>query len=85
MMAAFEAERARRSRASAESKSRANVMGKPTGFMEYRARAAGRSRRRSERVRDWNEFHDHLPEKTLQRAGRALHGLRRAVLPHRAR
>ena len=34
-------------------------------------------------MRDWNEFHDHLPETTLTRAGRALHGLRRPVLPHR--
>ena len=39
--------------------------------------------RRSSASRDWNEFHDHMDEKQAARAGRALHGLRRSVLPHR--
>ncbi len=34
-------------------------MGKPTGFMEY-ARTVPLSRHPRERVRDWNEFHEHL-------------------------
>ena len=37
----------------------------------------------AERVRDWDEFHDHADEAHAAQAGRPLHGLRRAVLPHR--
>ena len=43
-------------------------MGKLTGFMEYeRHEPPGRDPRT--RVRDWNEFHDHLPESTLKEQG----------------
>ena len=58
-------------------------MGKPTGFMEY-LRELPPDRSPVERMKDWNEFHEHLAEEKLQRAGRALHGLRYSVLPHRA-
>ena len=57
-------------------------MGKPTGFMEY-PRELPLARSPVERMHDWNEFHEHLHEKTPAQAGRALHGLRRALLPHR--
>ena len=56
-------------------------MGKPTGFIEY-LRELPVDRTPSERVRDWNEFHHHMDEKRLRKQARALHGLRRAVLPH---
>ena len=59
------------------------LMGKPTGFIEYPARAAAdaaaaraRSATGTSSTRTW-------PRGELARAGRALHGLRRAVLPHR--
>ena len=37
----------------------------------------------AERVNDWFEVYQPFPEDKVQRAGRALHGLRRALLPHR--
>jgi glutamate synthase (NADPH/NADH) small chain len=43
-------------------------MGKLTGFMEYeRLEPPGRDPKA--RVRDWREFHDHLPESTLREQG----------------
>jgi glutamate synthase (NADPH/NADH) small chain len=43
-------------------------MGKPTGFIEY-ARTVPLSRHPRERVADWNEFHEHLPESALREQG----------------
>ncbi len=43
-------------------------MGKPTGFMEYQ-REPEHDRAALERVKDWNEFHDEVPEATLQTQG----------------
>jgi glutamate synthase (NADPH) small chain len=43
-------------------------MGKPTGFMEY-PRTDLPSRGARERIADWNEFHEHLPEPQLREQG----------------
>ena len=43
-------------------------MGKPTGFMEYK-RELPEDREPLERIKDWNEFHLHLPEETLRAQG----------------
>ncbi|HTB59359.1 MAG TPA: glutamate synthase subunit beta [Polyangia bacterium] len=43
-------------------------MGKLTGFMEYERREDP-GRDPHTRVRDWHEFHDHLPEATLKEQG----------------
>ncbi len=43
-------------------------MGKTTGFMEF-TRILPNDREPLERVRDWKEFHDHLPEATLREQG----------------
>jgi glutamate synthase (NADPH/NADH) small chain len=43
-------------------------MGKPTGFMEYR-RELPPARPPKERVKDWREFHKHLPEEKLRAQG----------------
>jgi glutamate synthase (NADPH) small chain len=43
-------------------------MGKLTGFMEY-PRTEPPGREPQARVRDWLEFHDHLPESTLKEQG----------------
>jgi glutamate synthase (NADPH/NADH) small chain len=43
-------------------------MGKVTGFMEFE-RVLPASRDPKERVANWREFHDHLPEKTLREQG----------------
>jgi glutamate synthase (NADPH/NADH) small chain len=43
-------------------------MGKPTGFMEYE-RELPPDRSPVERVKDWNEFHDHFSEVKLQQQG----------------
>ena len=43
-------------------------MGKPTGFMEYPRELPG-DRNPRLRILDWNEFHDHFPEKKLQDQG----------------
>jgi len=40
-------------------------MGKPTGFIEY-LRELPVDRTPGERVRDWNEFHEHMDEKRLR-------------------
>jgi len=43
-------------------------MGKPTGFMEFQ-RALPADRTPVERLKDWNEFHLHMPEEDLRRQG----------------
>lgn len=43
-------------------------MGKPTGFMEFE-RNGTPSRDPKERVKDWNEFHEHQTEEKLQEQG----------------
>ena len=43
-------------------------MGKPTGFLEYH-RQLPADRTPAERIDDWEEFHLHLPEETLQQQG----------------
>jgi glutamate synthase (NADPH/NADH) small chain len=43
-------------------------MGKPTGFMEFE-RELPDDRSPLERVKDWNEFHEHFAEAKLQRQG----------------
>ena len=43
-------------------------MGKPTGFIEY-TRELPADRSPSERVRDWKEFHLHMPEEGLRKQG----------------
>ena len=40
-------------------------MGKPTGFMEY-LRELPLDRTALERIKDWNEFHEHMPEAKLR-------------------
>jgi glutamate synthase (NADPH) small chain len=47
-------------------------MGKPTGFIEY-LRELPLDRQAIERIRDWNEFHSHMPEAALrQQAARCM-------------
>ena len=43
-------------------------MGKPTGFLEFQRELPG-SREPAERIRDWLEFHDHMPEEKLAQQG----------------
>ena len=43
-------------------------MGKPTGFLEY-TRQVPADREPADRIRDWNEFHKHLPVINLQEQG----------------
>ena len=43
-------------------------MGKPTGFLEY-LRELPADRSPTERVRDWKEFHHHMPEEKLRHQG----------------
>ncbi|MEE3259696.1 MAG: glutamate synthase subunit beta, partial [Candidatus Latescibacterota bacterium] len=43
-------------------------MGKPTGFIEFE-RQLPEDRDLIERVEDWNEFHEHFPEESLQEQG----------------
>ena len=43
-------------------------MGKPTGFLEF-PRELPLARPPAERVRDWNEFHEHAPDKLLRNQG----------------
>ena len=43
-------------------------MGKPTGFMEYE-RELPQDRSPLERVKDWNEFHEHFSEEKLRQQG----------------
>ena len=58
-------------------------MGKATGFMEYTRETAARGVRSTERVNDWFEIYQDFPGRQGAHAGRALHGLRRSVLPYR--
>jgi glutamate synthase (NADPH) small chain len=43
-------------------------MGKPTGFIEY-LRELPKDRSATERVKDWKEFHLHMPEPDLRKQG----------------
>jgi glutamate synthase (NADPH) small chain len=43
-------------------------MGKATGFMEF-PRAVPLSRHPRERIKDWHEFHEHMPEEQLRQQG----------------
>jgi glutamate synthase (NADPH/NADH) small chain len=43
-------------------------MGKPTGFIEY-LRELPLDRSAMERIKDWNEFHDHMPDDKLRVQG----------------
>ncbi len=43
-------------------------MGKPTGFMEFN-RALPADRSPANRLKDWNEFHEHMPAADLQKQG----------------
>ena len=43
-------------------------MGKPTGFMEY-TRQLPADRAPQERIKDWDEFHEHMPEEELRLQG----------------
>lgn len=43
-------------------------MGKPTGFMEY-TRQLPTDRQPTERIKDWDEFHEHMPEDELRQQG----------------
>jgi len=43
-------------------------MGKPTGFIEY-LRELPVDRKAHERIRDWNEFHEHMDTQKLQEQG----------------
>ena len=43
-------------------------MGKPTGFLEY-IRELPLDRGAHNRIRDWNEFHEHLDEQLLRNQG----------------
>ena len=40
-------------------------MGKPTGFLEY-VRELPIDRSAAQRIRDWNEFHEHMDDKKLR-------------------
>lgn len=43
-------------------------MGKPTGFMEY-TRELPTDRSPLERIKDWREFHEHMPDDKLRKQG----------------
>ena len=43
-------------------------MGKPTGFLEF-LRELPIDRSAQKRIHDWNEFHEHMDQKTLQQQG----------------
>jgi glutamate synthase (NADPH) small chain len=43
-------------------------MGKPTGFMEF-PRELPADRDANQRIKDWKEFHDHMPEAKLREQG----------------
>src|SRR6058998_3933835 len=43
-------------------------MGKPTGFIDY-LRELPADRKPAERIKDWQEFHEHMPEKKLRDQG----------------
>ena len=62
----------------------AEIMGKPTGFMEYRPGRPARSCRPRNVSRTLTNFICPLHTDEQQAPGCALHGLRRALLPERA-
>ena len=43
-------------------------MGKPTGFIDYSRELPG-DRKPAERIKDWQEFHEHFPEQKLRDQG----------------
>ena len=43
-------------------------MGKPTGFLEY-ARELPLDRSALKRIKDWNEFHEHMDDQHLRQQG----------------
>ena len=43
-------------------------MGKPTGFLEY-ARELPLDRSALKRIKDWNEFHEHMDDQQLRQQG----------------
>ena len=55
-------------------------MGDPKGFMKY-AREGPKRKPVELRVLDWKEMYEPISEDKLKTPGRALHGLRCAVLP----
>ena len=55
-------------------------MANPTGFLQYPRVEVGH-RPVDERIQDWHEIDRPLVERVLNRAGRALHGLRHPLLP----
>ena len=59
-------------------------MGKPTGFMEYN-RELPPDRSPLERVKDWNEFHEHFPEEKLRQQGARCMNEVKAELLERAK
>ena len=61
---------------------RGRLMGRPTGFIEIQRRGQP-ARPPLERIHDWSEAHPRLSDGELARPGRAVHGLRDPVLPHR--
>ena len=61
---------------------RKRTMGKPTGFMEYH-RELPADREPLERIKDWNEFHLHMPEENLRTQGARCMDCGIPVLPHR--
>ena len=58
-------------------------MGKVTGFLEYTRELPHAAPGRRARQRLVRDLPADFPEEKIRDAGRALHGLRRAVLPHR--
>ena len=69
------------SRAEGGSQPRSCSMGKPTGFLEYESKLPAR-RAPEERINDWFEIYQEFPAGQVTAAGRALHGVRCAVLPY---
>ena len=58
------------------------LMGRPTGFIEIQRRGQP-ARPPLERIHDWSEAHPRLSDERARGPGRAVHGLRDPVLPHR--
>jgi len=57
-------------------------MGKPTGFVRQTSANFPLIARPPSDAKDWKEFHSHMEERKTPQSGRALHELRRAVLPY---
>ena len=57
-------------------------MAKPTGFMEY-DRELPPDRSPLERIKDWNEFHEHFTVEKLQTQGARCMGLWHPILSYR--